>query len=206
MPIEKLTSDIKACRICAAQFDHEPRPVLQISSAAKVLIAGQAPGTKVHASGIPFDDASGDRLRAWMGIDKSVFYNPEQIAIVPMAFCYPGRGKSGDLPPPPICAATWRSAVMAQLSNIELTLLVGQYAQQWHLAQAVKSGGANGGVNRNTSSLTERVRTNDWGSGLISLPHPSPRNNIWLKKNSWFEAEQLPELAKRVGLALKATE
>jgi len=155
------------------------------------LIAGQAPGSKVHASGVPFDDASGERLRAWMGIDKNIFYDPTKIAILPMGFCYPGKGKSGDLPPIPLCAETWRNDLMALIPNISLCLAIGGYAQKWHLPSMEKN-------------LTETVRNTDARRDqTIALPHPSPRNNIWLKKNQWFEEDIIPVLKKRVSKTLK---
>jgi len=178
--------------LCAEALEHGVRPVLQISEQAQILVAGQAPGSKVHASGIPFDDASGDRLRDWMGISKQVFYDPVRIAILPMGFCYPGRGKSGDLPPRPECAPAWRQSLLDHLPNLKMTLVIGQYALKWHLPDA------------DEPNLTETVR--HWRSymdkGLLPLPHPSPRNNIWLKKNSWFEADVLPALRGVVKSAL----
>lgn len=154
---------------------------------ARILVVGQAPGTKVHRSGIPFDDASGERLRQWVGLDRSAFYDPLLVAFLPMGFCYPGRGTSGDLPPRPECAPAWRARLLAQLPNIRLTLLVGQYAQAWHL-----------GTRRQTT-LTETVRAwRDYGPLNIPLPHPSPRNNIWLKRNPWFELEVVPTLRAQV--------
>ena len=155
------------------------------------MIAGQAPGRKVHESGVPFDDASGDRLRAWMGVTREVFYDTKKIAILPMGFCYPGTGKSGDLPPRPECAPAWRAQLLGHLHRLELTLLVGQYAQAYHLPDA-------------PASLTETVRA--WRSHwpqLVPLPHPSPRNNIWLSRNPWFEQELIPQLQRRVADALK---
>lgn len=191
MDISKLCTDIKACTLCKETLSDGVRPVIQISKSAKILIAGQAPSAKVHASGIPFDDASGDRLRDWMGIDRKMFYDAEQIAILPMSFCYPGKGKSGDLPPPTICATTWRRNIMSVMPNIALTLVIGQYAQAWHLDN----------VKRN---LTETVKSwQSYPDNLLPLPHPSPRNNIWLKKNAWFEAEILPTLKSRVNETLK---
>lgn len=206
MGFANLVTEITACRLCASTFEHEPRPVIQASSSAKILIAGQAPGLKVQISGVPFDDASGDRLRAWMGVDKTTFYDPNQIAIVPMAFCYPGKAKSGDLAPPAVCANTWRNKVLANLTNIQLTLLVGQYAQQWHAKHSLMTN--HGAVSQSiaasakTQSLTERVHGNNWQDNIIALPHPSPRNNIWLKKNSWFESEQVHKLSSSVAAAL----
>ncbi len=193
MPINTLDSHIasvRACTLCANELKAGVRPVLQAHSDARVLIAGQAPGSKVHASGIPFDDASGKRLREWMGIDQDTFYDKTQIAILPMGFCYPGKGKSGDLPPRPVCAETWRDKLLNALPNITLVLVIGQYAQAWHLPAQ-------------HATLTETVRA--WASydhGLMPLPHPSPRNNIWLKKNSWFERDVIPALQQRVKTAL----
>ncbi len=185
-----LVASIKACTLCAEELTAGVRPVLQVHPQARILIAGQAPGTKVHNTGIPFDDASGDRLRAWMGVDNATFYDQTKIAILPMGFCYPGKGKSGDLPPKPICATTWRDKIMTQLHNVGLTLAIGQYAQGWHLPQQQKN-------------VTETVRAwRSYDNSLLPLPHPSPRNNIWLKKNSWFEAEVLPVLKSRVAATL----
>lgn len=187
-----LLEEVKKCKICAGALPHGIRPVVQISQQAGILIAGQAPGSKVHATGIPFDDASGDRLRDWMGISKQVFYDPQRIAILPMGFCYPGRGKSGDLPPRPECAPAWRDALLGHLPNLRLTLVIGQYALKWHLPDASES------------NLTETVR--NWHSylelGVLPLPHPSPRNNIWLKKNDWFEADVLPAMRSVIALAI----
>lgn len=191
--IDSLLNDIRACRICrdapqGSVLPHEPRPVVQVSKSAKVLIAGQAPGTRVHESGRPFTDPSGDRLRQWMGIDNDVFYDETRIAIVPMGFCFPGLDKrGGDLPPRPECAPHWRSKLLSHLPSIELVLVIGQYAQAWHLGSLRKQ------------SLTETVL--HWREtyealkpSVIALPHPSWRNNTWLKKNPWFEEEVLPVL------------
>lgn len=181
-----LIEEVRACTLCAAHLDHGVRPILQIDSEAKILIAGQAPGRKVHESGIPFDDVSGDRLRQWMGVSKSTFYNAKEIAILPMGFCYPGKGKTGDLPPRAECAVAWRAKLLKQLPQLQLTLVIGQYAQSYHLAQ-------------NRLSLTETVKAGpDYWPTIVPLPHPSPRNNGWLKKNSWFEDEILPNLRKRI--------
>ena len=186
----RLQKEISACNLCANDLEHGVRPVVQIDPGAKILIAGQAPGLKVHTSGIPFDDASGDRLRDWMGIDRDTFYDAKRIAILPMGFCYPGKGKSGDLPPRPVCAQTWRQRALTALPNIRLTLVIGLYAQAWHLDAPAKN-------------LTETVRRwKHYGPGVMPLPHPSPRNNIWLKKNQWFEQEALPELKRRTRRAL----
>jgi len=188
-----LVSTVRQCTLCEENLEHGVRPVFQANPHARILIAGQAPGSKVHATGIPFDDPSGNRLREWMGIDKDTFYDDKSIAILPMAFCYPGKGRSGDLPPIPLCAQTWRDKLLDTLPNIALTLVIGQYAMAWHLPFQHKT-------------LTETVR--DWKSyntNLLPLPHPSPRNNIWLKKNEWFEQEVLPTLKKRVTSALSQT-
>ena len=185
-----LLQAVRGCRVCEAFLPHGPRPVLQADPRARVIIAGQAPGRLVHDSGVPFDDPSGVRLREWMGVSDSVFYDPAQIAILPMGFCYPGTGKSGDLAPRPECAPTWRDDLLASLPNIQLTLVIGQYAQKWHLPALRKN-------------LTETVRHwRDYGPGVIPLPHPSPRNNIWLKKNPWFVDELLPELQVAIRHAL----
>lgn len=185
--LAKLVKEIRACTLCSQQLPLGPRPIIQVSTSAKILIVGQAPGRRVHETGVPFDDPSGDRLRDWLGIDKDVFYDEKQIAIVPMGFCFPGTGKSGDLPPRLECAQTWRKKLLEQLPNIKLTIVVGQYAQAWHLGAKSKG------------SLTETVQAwRTYWPGAIPLPHPSPRNNIWLKKNSWFGQEVLPELQKKV--------
>lgn len=187
----QLLTEVKSCKICEPDLKDGVRPVLQVDPKARVLIAGQAPGSKVHATGIPFNDPSGDRLREWMGIDKDTFYNPERIAILPMAFCYPGKGKSGDLPPRPICAETWRQTLLDTMPNIQLILVIGQYAQVWHLDKSEKN-------------LTQTVRNwESYGKGILPLPHPSPRNNIWLKKNDWFVRDVLPSLKSRVQEALR---
>ena len=188
---QNLTAEIKSCAICKSHLPLGPRPVFQIHPAAKILVVGQAPGRRVHETGIPFNDPSGVRLRQWMGIDENVFYNPEQIALLPMGFCYPGTGKSGDLPPRPECAEKWRARILKSLVNIKLTLVIGQYAQAWHLKD------------RQKDTLTETVRNwKVYGPNLVPLPHPSPRNNIWLKKNPWFEEELVPKLRQRVSHAL----
>ncbi len=181
-----LLTEVQACTICAAHLPHGVRPVFQIHPQAGILIAGQAPGRKVHESGIPFDDASGDRLRDWMGISRDVFYDPKRISILPMGFCYPGTGKSGDLPPRPECEPAWRGQLLSHLKNLQLTLVIGQYAQDYHLPKEGKS-------------LTEIVMAwrDNWPI-VIPLPHPSPRNNIWLKRNPWFESEVLPVLKDRI--------
>lgn len=183
---QPLLTQIKACTLCADQLNNGVRPILQISRNARILIAGQAPGSQAHASGVPFDDQSGERLRDWMGINQATFYDPYQVAIVPMGFCYPGQGKSGDLPPIPLCAETWRARVLRSMPKIQLTLAIGQYAQAWHLPHREKT-------------LTDTVQNwRTYGDQLLPLPHPSPRNNIWLSKHSWFETDVLPHLKHRV--------
>ena len=188
--LTSLLTDVRVCTLCAAQLPLGPRPVLQLHPSARILIAGQAPGSKVHASGVPFDDASGERLRAWLGITREVFYDARKIAILPMGFCFPGTGKSGDLPPRPECAPTWRSLLLAQLKKVELTLVIGQYAQAYHFPDSAQS-------------VTELVQAwrQHWPHSL-PLPHPSPRNNLWLKRNPWFEQELIPVLQSRVAQVL----
>jgi uracil-DNA glycosylase len=194
LKLQRLLREVRACTICAEHLLLGPRPVVQVHPTARILVAGQAPGRKVHESGMPFDDASGDRLRQWMGIDRNVFYDPTLIAILPMGFCYPGTGSSGDLPPRKECAPQWRELLLAEMPDIELTLVIGQYAQDWHL-QETKS-----------TSLTEIVQ--NWRSqwpGILPLPHPSPRNNIWLKANPWFTRDVVPVLQTRVREVLSVT-
>ena len=190
--LTSLLTDIRACTICSPVLTHGVRPVLQASNISKILIVGQAPGRRVHESGIPFDDPSGDRLRDWLGVDRETFYDAKQIAIVPMGFCYPGTGKSGDLPPRTECAEAWRIPLMKQLKQVELTVVIGQYAIAWHLPEV------------RAKSVTEVVQNwrDHWPEKIV-LPHPSPRNNIWLKKNPWFEGELLPPLRERVKHALE---
>ncbi len=186
-----LLKEIRNCRHCEGQLEQGCRPVVQASKDAQILIVGQAPGRRVHESGIPFDDPSGDRLRNWMGVDREIFYNPKFVNIIPMGFCYPGTGKSGDLPPRPECAKLWRQPLMQALPNSSLTLVIGKYAIDWHIGSEQKK------------TLTETVKNWQayWPEKLV-LPHPSPRNNIWLKRNSWFEAEIIPHLQERVGKLL----
>jgi len=186
--LKKLLIAIEDCKICEDHLPCGPRPVLQADSKAKILVAGQTPGRKVHETGIPFNDPSGERLRKWMGIDKNIFYDSSKIAIIPMGFCYPGSGKSGDLPPRAECAEEWREMLLNRLPRIRLTLLIGQYAQRYHLGSKQKK------------NLTETVKA--WREflqdGMIPLPHPSPRNNIWLRKNEWFETDVLSTLQSKV--------
>lgn len=182
--MHELLSRIRACRLCEHKL--EPHPIVAFSPSIQLLIIGQAPGSKVHASGIPWDDASGTRLREWLGMDTTTFYDETAVGIMPMGFCYPGKGSSGDLPPAPECAQQWHQALIAHAPNIKLTLLIGQYAQQYYLG--------------NTAEKTLTATVQNWRHYLqgdivyLPLPHPSPRNNIWLKKNAWFEEEVLPYL------------
>lgn len=186
---QQLLKEIKACTICQ-DLPLGPNPILQFSAKAKILVAGQAPGQITHHKDRPFDDASGDRLRQWLGVDRETFYDPDKLAVVPMGFCYPGKGKSGDLAPKAICAHTWRNKILSVLPNIELTLVIGKYAMDWHLPE------------RKEKNLTETVK--NWkhyieqDNPILPLPHPSPRNNIWLKKNPWFEEEVVKFMRQRV--------
>ncbi len=187
--LDALVAEVRGCRLCHDEL--EPRPVLRVHEDARILIVGQAPGSKVHQSGRPWDDASGDHLRAWLGVDRPTFDDPGRFGIVPMAFCYPGKGPSGDRPPPPRCAQTWHARLLEHLGDVELTLLVGQYAQAWGLGD------------RRRRTLTETVRAwASYGPGIVPLPHPSWRSRIWMKRNPWFEAEVLPALRERVAAVL----
>ena len=186
--LDTLLARIDRCRLCASSMPHTPRPVLRAHADARLLVVGQAPGRKVHESGVPWDDASGRRLREWMGIDSDTFYDASRVAIVPMGFCYPGKAGSGDAPPRPECRATWHPQLLPLLPNVELTLLIGQYAQAHFLGR------------RRKGSLTATMRA--WREYLprhLPLPHPSPRNVAWFKANPWFEGEVLPTLRERVG-------
>ncbi|MBL8905980.1 MAG: uracil-DNA glycosylase family protein [Rhizobiales bacterium] len=194
--LDELSKAISACRICrdspsGKPLPHEPRPVFQADARARLLIAGQAPGTRVHASGRPFTDPSGDRLRQWLGIGPQVFYDPAKVLVIPMGFCFPGQDERGaDLPPRRECAPAWRNRLMAALPQIELVIALGAHAQKWHMATAAKS------------NLTDTVR--NWREALllkpavIPMPHPSWRNNAWLKANPWFIADVIPEAQRRV--------
>ena len=187
-----LAKSVQQCRICEASLPHGPRPVIQVHQSARILIAGQAPGRRVHESGIPFDDASGDRLRGWMGISRESFYDTARIAILPMGFCYPGKGKSGDLPPRPECAPAWRQQLLDAMPQIRLTLVIGLYAQRWHLPT-------------DRRNLTDTVRAwREFGPEVMPLPHPSPRNNIWMSRNPWFVDSLVPALKKRVINSLRS--
>ena len=196
--LDRLVREIRACRVCVEApagkpLGHEPRPVLRVSGTARLAVVGQAPGTRVHASGVPFSDPSGERLRDWMGVTADEFYDVTRIAIIPMGFCYPGQdAHGGDLPPRRECAPTWRARLIGELPQIELMLLVGGYAQRWHLGAGV------------APNVTQTVT--DWRAILAAhsaprffpLPHPSWRNNAWIRKHAWFESELVPELRKEV--------
>jgi len=186
-----LADEVRACTVCAAHLPSGPRPVLQVHREARILIAGQAPGRKVHESGVPFDDASGERLRQWMGVTRETFYDATRIAILPMGFCFPGTGRSGDLPPRSECAPLWRQRLLDQMQQIELTLLIGDYAQRWHLPDA---------ESKNVTDTVAAWRI-QWPA-VLPMPHPSPRNNIWLKINPWFLADVVPALQGRVAALL----
>jgi len=186
-----LLARVRSCTLCADQL--EPRPVLRLSPHSRVLVVGQAPGSRVHASGIPWDDRSGEHLLEWLGVDRATFDDPDAFGILPMAFCYPGKGPSGDLPPPPRCAETWHADLHAALDDPRLTLLVGQYAQRAVLGK------------RRQRTLTETVRAfASYGPGTMPLPHPSWRSRDWMKKHPWFAVEVLPVLRARVAAALSA--
>lgn len=191
-----LAGEIRRCRLCAPRFAathtaHSPRPVVWFRPSARLLIAGQAPGARVHASGRPFTDPSGDRLRDWLGMDEATFYDLDRVAVVPMAFCFPGyNARKADLPPPPICAKTWGKAVMDRLSEVQLTILVGAYAHRWHL-------GAKTPVNETVANWR------DHAPRRFALPHPSWRNTAWLKKNPWFATDLLPVLRAQVRKVLE---
>lgn len=181
-----LLDEVRQCTLCA-QHIPAPNPVLRAHADARLLIIGQAPGTKVHASGIPWNDASGKRLRHWLNLPEADFYNASKVAIIPMGFCYPGKGKSGDLPPRPECAPKWHDSILALLPNIRCTLLIGQYAQNHYLPETA-------------GTLTERVRNwRKYAPAYYVLPHPSPRNQLWLRRNPWFETELVPELQRTIG-------
>ena len=191
MTLEALLAEVRGCRACADALPLGPRPVVQISSTARILVASQAPGTKVHASGIPFDDASGDRLRDWMGVPAETFYDARRIAILPVGFCYPGRNGGGDAPPRRECAPLWRSRLLAQMPHLRLTLLVGTYAQ----TDALGPG-----------RMTDRVRNfRKYLPHAFPLPHPSWRSQVWAGKNPWFETDVLPALRKEVQRVLNGT-
>ena len=191
-PLDRLLAEIRACRICEAHLPLGPRPVVQASATSRLLIVSQAPGRKVHETGIPFNDPSGDRLRGWLGIGRDTFYDAGRVAIAPMGFCFPGTGKGGDLPPRPECAPAWHPRLFPLLAEVRLTLAIGQYAQAGLIGE------------RRGRTLTDTVQA--WrehlARGVLPLPHPSPRNRLWLARNPWFETELLPVLRERVASAL----
>jgi uracil-DNA glycosylase len=185
--LNDLLAMVRSCRVCEACLPLGPRPVLQVGACARLLVVGQAPGIRVHASGIPWDDASGDRLRVWTGLDPARFYDESQVAIIPMGFCYPGRGLGGDLPPRRECADLWLDQLLAQLPHVELTLLIGLYAQRHFLGR------------RRKASLTETVKAwREFAPAYLPLPHPSARNTPWFQRNPWFEQDLVPALKKRI--------
>lgn len=191
--LTKLLQEVRACRSCEEYLPLGPNPVLRASNTARILVIGQAPGTRVHQTGIPWNDPSGDRLRDWMQLDREHFYDEQQIAIIPMGLCYPGKGKSGDLPPRPECAPQWHARLLAELPALKLTILIGQYAQQYYL-------------NSRHRTLADTVR--DWQACLpayFPLPHPSPRNIRWFRNNPWFAAEVLPAFRQQIDAALDNT-
>lgn len=197
-PLDALANEIAACRACADRFArtataHAPRPVIRLSATARLLIAGQAPGARVHASGLPFDDASGDRLRDWLGLDGATFYDASRVAIAPMAFCFPGYDARGaDLPPPPLCARLWLARVIAAMPQIALVVLVGAHAQKWRLGARARR------------TVTETVSAwRDYLPAALPTPHPSWRNTAWLKRNPWFEAELVPQLRAQVAALVR---
>ncbi len=187
--LSALLSDVRACRLCEG-LPLGPNPILQASATSRILIAGQAPGRITHTKNRPFDDPSGNRLRDWLGVTREQFYDPNLFAIIPMGFCFPGTAKGGDLPPRPLCAVTWRVKLLNELPHIALTLVIGQFAQSWHLPELEKQ------------TLTMRVRNVTPDAETIPLPHPSPRNGMWLKNNPWFEKDILPNLKRRMKLVL----
>lgn len=193
MSLSQLAQEIRACTLCSDIL--EPRPVLRIHPESRILLVGQAPGSKVHASGIPWDDASGDHLLEWLGVDRAQFEDPRNFAIVPMAFCYPGRGNNADLPPPPRCGERWHGPLLAMLDQVRLTLVVGQYAHKFMLGTERKR------------TLTETVRSfPEYGPAVTPLPHPSWRSRGWMKRNPWFEEDLLPGLRDRVSKLVDTTE
>ena len=192
MKLNNLLAEIRSCDVCTEHLPLGPRPIVSAHRDARLLIIGQAPGKRVHESGIPWDDPSGDRLRDWLGIDRPTFYDKKRIALIPMGFCYPGTGRSGDLPPRQECAELWHEKALGQLPNVKLTLLLSRYALDYYLGD------------RQKGSLTETVKAwREYTPRYMPLPHPSPRNNRWLAKNRWFEKDVLPYLGRSVAKLLK---
>ena len=189
--LQSLLAEVRACRLCEAQLPLGPRPVLRAAVTARLLIVGQAPGTRVHETGIPWNDPSGDRLREWLAVDRATFYDESRIAIIPTGLCYPGKTNGGDAPPRPECAPRWHPKLLECLPAIELVLLVGQFAQAYYLGQ------------RRKATLAATVRAHaEYGPRFLPLPHPSPRNKLWLRRNAWFEADVVPMLRRRVAALL----
>lgn len=189
--MKQLLANIRACEVCKAHLPLGPRPIVAAHSKARIVIIGQAPGTKVHQTGIPWDDPSGKQLRNWLSVDDETFYDPSKIALVPMGFCYPGKGKSGDLPPRPECAPLWHEQLLTQMPNVALVILIGMYAQKYYLGKASEK------------NLTETVKNyTTYLPKYFPLPHPSPRNRFWLTKNPWFTDNVVPELQKKIKEAL----
>lgn len=185
--MNELISEIRKCTVCEDKLPLGARPVLQASAKSKIVVVGQAPGLAVHQSGVPWDDKSGDNLRSWMGVDKEIFYDEDIFALIPMGFCYPGTGKSGDLSPMKVCAPLWHGKLFQMMKEVKLVLLFGQYAQRYYLGKGAKE------------SLTKTVQAyQEYLPRFFPLPHPSPRNNIWQSKNPWFKEEVLPEFKARV--------
>ena len=190
--LSALIDEIRQCSVCEQHLPLGPRPILRAEKTARIMVIGQAPSSRVHNTGIPWNDPSGKRLRQWMNVSDELFYDASKIAIVPMGFCYPGTGKSGDLPPRPECAPLWHAKLFAELPDLQLTLLIGQYAQRYYLK------------NKMESTLTKTVQNHhQYGPEILPLPHPSPRNQAWLKNNPWFETEIIPLLQERVVDALR---
>jgi uracil-DNA glycosylase len=199
--VKKLLASIHACTICKDHLPFDPRPVVQAGADAKIIIIGQAPGLKVQQSGVPWDDASGKKLREWLGVDETVFYDRKKIALVPMGFCYPGKGSSGDKPPRPECAPQWHSQLLQAMKKIELTILIGQYAQGYYLGENVKRN-----LTETVKQFSVSIKNNNTNTPVenyfIPLPHPSPRNRFWHTKNKWFERETVPFLQQQVKTVL----
>ncbi|MBW4933565.1 uracil-DNA glycosylase family protein [Marinobacter sp. F4206] len=193
LPFQELVRRVRACTICKDVLPSGPRPVIQLSESSRILVVGQAPGRRVHDTGLPFNDPSGDRLRDWMGVTRDTFYDEQKLAILPMGFCYPGTGKSGDLPPRPECAPAWRQVLLDRLPDIELTLVIGRYAHAWHLPDG-------------EVSVTGNVQNwKRFWPDVVPMPHPSPRNNLWLRRNPWFEEVTVPALRARIASILAET-
>lgn len=193
--MDRLLSEIRRCSVCKDFLPNAPKPIIQANASSKIVIIGQAPGQKVQDSGIPWDDASGNNLRKWLGVDKQTFYNEKIFALIPMGFCFPGTGKSGDLPPRSECAPLWHQQVLQLMQDVKLTLLIGQYAQNYYLK------------NRSRKTLTETVKNYDeYLPNFLPLPHPSPRNNIWQKKNNWFKESLIQVLQEEVKLLMDDNE